>query len=165
VTAPTRRLTVTSAAVALVLAACTADADLAGPPVPDRPFETFAGDETSLAAYTGEPLVVNFFASWCPPCVAELPDLQRVHEDLGDDVRFVGLNTQDSRAAAAELVERTGVTFDLGIDPDGALFRDFEVVGMPSTFLVDADGAVVHRHTGLVTERQLRDLVADHLAP
>ncbi len=148
---------------AVVLAACGSDEEAAGPPVPDDSFETFEGETTSLAAYAGEPLVVNFWASWCPPCIAEMPDLERVHQDVADEVRFIGLNTQDSLPAAEELVVETGVTYDLGLDPDGELFRAFGVTSMPSTFFVDADGRIVHRQAGLITEQQLRDLVDDHL--
>lgn len=139
------------------------DAEAAGPPVPERPFETFDGEELSLADLTGTPLVVNFWASWCPPCVAEMPDLERVHVDLADEVRFIGLNTQDSLQQAQALVTQTGVTYDLGLDPEGALFSDFEVVAMPTTFFVDDAGVIVHRHAGLLTEQQLRDLIDEHL--
>lgn len=143
--------------------AASEDAVAAGPPVPDRTFETFDGQERSLAELTGTPLVVNFWASWCPPCVAEMPDLERVHVDLGDEVRFIGLNTQDDLEQAEVLVTQTGVTYDLGLDPEGALFSDFEVVAMPTTFFVDDAGAIVHRHAGLLTEQQLRDLIDEHL--
>jgi cytochrome c biogenesis protein CcmG, thiol:disulfide interchange protein DsbE len=154
------------ALLALLAAACSSDTTpAAGPAVPDRAYETLDGDQGSLADHVGEPMVVNFFASWCPPCVAEMPDLERVHLAVQDEVRFVGLNTQDSSAAAADLVELTGVSYDIGLDPDGELFRDFEVIAMPSTFFVDADGAIVHRHAGLLTETQLRELVDQHLVP
>ena len=158
-----------AAVAALVLAACTSAPGsdsaepAAGPAVPDRVFETFDGGELSLSELSGEPLVVNFWASWCPPCVAEMPDFERVHLDRADDVRFVGLNTQDTREQAEALALQTGVTYDLGLDPEGALARDFEVISMPSTYFVDADGAIVHRHAGLLTEQQLRDLIDEHL--
>jgi cytochrome c biogenesis protein CcmG, thiol:disulfide interchange protein DsbE len=159
------RLAALLAGLAIVAAACGdgASQTQAGPPVTDRAFERFDGSTTSLTAYEGEPLVVNFFASWCPPCVAEMPDFQRVHLEVADEVTFVGLNTQDQLTAARDLVARTGVTYDIGLDPDGELFRDFEVVAMPSTFFVGADGTVLHRHAGLLTEQQLRDLIDDHL--
>jgi cytochrome c biogenesis protein CcmG, thiol:disulfide interchange protein DsbE len=139
-----------------------ADAD-AGPPVTDRPFETFEGGSTSLPEFAGEPLVVNFWASWCPPCIAEMPEFERVHVDRRDEVRFIGLNTQDNLAQAEALVEQTGVTYDLGLDPEGALFNDFEVIAMPSTYFVNAAGAVVHRHAGILSEQQLQDLIDEHL--
>jgi cytochrome c biogenesis protein CcmG, thiol:disulfide interchange protein DsbE len=158
------RLAATLSALALLVVACGGEAEpVTGPAVPDRAYETLGGGQASLAEHVGEPMVVNFFASWCPPCVAEMPDLERVHLAVQDEVRFVGLNTQDSPTAATELVELTGVSYDIGLDPDGELFRDFEVIAMPSTFFVDADGTIVHRHAGLMTETQLRELVDQHL--
>lgn len=143
-------------------AGADADAD-AGPAVSDRPFETFEGASTSLLEFAGEPLVVNFWASWCPPCIAEMPEFERVHVDRRDEVRFIGLNTQDNLTQAEALVEQTGVTYDLGLDPEGALFNDFEVIAMPSTYFVNAAGAVVHRHAGILSEQQLQDLIDEHL--
>ncbi len=153
----------------VTLAACAGsdasddEAASAGPPVPDRSFETFDGDQTSLPELAGEPMVVNFWASWCPPCIAEMPEFEEVHQDRGDEVRFVGLNTQDDVARAEELAEQTGVTYDLGLDPEGELFRDFEVVSMPSTYLVNEAGAVVERHAGVLDAEQLHELIDEHL--
>ena len=161
----TLRATGAALVLAVVLAACGSggDDEAAGPPAPDREFETFDGEVTSLEAFQGTPVVVNFWASWCAPCIAEMPDFEEVHQEVRDEVRFLGLNTQDSREAADELVERTGVTYDLALDPDGDLFRDFEVFAMPTTFFVDADGHIAHQHSGLATKQQLRDLIEEHL--
>jgi len=155
-------------AAALLLQACAtatgADGDAGdGPRVPERSMATLEGGELSLHELTGTPQVVNLWASWCPPCVAEMPDLERVHLDLGEQVRFVGINTQDDLTQARALAERTGVTYQLTLDPDGAMFRDLEVVAMPTTLLVDADGVIVHRHAGLLTEQQLREMLDEHL--
>lgn len=150
-------------AMVVVLAACSGAESAEGPPVPDLEFETFEGELTSLPEFQGEPVVVNFWASWCAPCIAEMPDFETVHQALQGQVRFLGLNTQDDRASADELVERTGVTYDLALDPDGELLRAFGVVAMPTTYFVSADGRIVHRHSGLATEQQLRELIDEHL--
>ena len=137
----------------------------AGPAVPDRTFTTFEGATTSLTAYEGEPIVVNFWASWCPPCIAEMPEFERVHQERRDEVRFIGLNTQDELELARALAAQTGVTYDLGLDPDGALFNDFEIIAMPSTIFVNGAGAIVHRHAGILNEQQLHALIDEHLTP
>lgn len=131
--------------------------------VPDLPVEAFDGTRVSLADYAGTPLVVNFWASWCPPCIAEMPDLEAVHQATNDQVTFVGIDTQDTPEAAGRLVEQTGVTYDLVRDPDGELFRAFGVFGMPSTFYVDADGTIIDRHTGLLTRDALIEDLEEHL--
>ncbi len=174
---PVRRATATAIGLALLLAACggdqAPDAASSPPPpgatedtsaqrVPDAEVETFDGATTTLADHADIPMVVNFWASWCPPCIAEMPDLEAVHQAVAGQVAFVGVNTQDTPDAAAQMVEETGVTYDLVRDPDGALFRAFEVFGMPSTFYVDADGVIVGRHTGLITRDDLLADLVDH---
>lgn len=101
------------------------------------------GDDVRISDYRGQPLVVNFWGSWCEPCVDEMPDLQRVHESLGDQVAFLGVNVNDAEEAAVRMVARTGVTYDLARDVDGELGQALEVTTFPTTFLIDADGTVV----------------------
>lgn len=138
--------------------------DEAGDPVPDQQISTFDDEPVTLGDYEGEPVVVNFFASWCPPCIAEMRDVfEPLHQELADEVTFLGVATQDERAAALQVVEITEVTYDLAEDPDGALFRALGATGMPATFYVDADGQVVGAHMGALTADQLRSQVDAHL--
>ncbi|MDP8928205.1 MAG: TlpA family protein disulfide reductase [Actinomycetota bacterium] len=131
----------------------------AGVAVPAQSFEMFDGSTASLADYGGRPLVVNFWASWCPPCVAEMPDLERVHQQLAGQVVFLGINTQDTPDRAVDLATQTGVTYDLARDPAGELFQAFGVFGMPSTFFVSAEGEIVDRHTGIITAEMLLERI------
>lgn len=141
----------------------TTSAAPSGPAVPDAEVDDFDGQATSLRDHVGTPVVVNFWASWCPPCIAEMPDLEAVHQAAAGDVTFIGINTQDTAEQAEALVGETGVSYQLLRDPDGALFQAFGVFGMPSTFYVDADGTIVDRHTGLLTRDALVDDLRDHL--
>ncbi len=135
-----------------------------GPPVPTTEFAFFDGSTATLAHYAGEPLVVNFWASWCPSCVAEMKSAFRpVQERLGDEVAFVGFDLQDERSRALALVEETGVLFDLAEDPIGELYTEFGGIGMPFTVFVSPAGEIIHEHNGPLTEAQLDDLIAEHL--
>jgi cytochrome c-type biogenesis protein len=116
-----------------------------------------------LTAYEGRPIVVNFFASWCAPCVTEMPAFEEVHQAMGDQVAFVGLSTSDREEATLELVEETGVTYDLGRDPRGDLLVDFGGFDLPLTVLVDADGVVTSVNTGELTAAELTELIEAQL--
>lgn len=119
--------------------------------VPDISLPTLDGTgEVSPTDYAGQALVINFWASWCTPCVEEMPDFQRVYESVGDQVAFLGVNARDEEEAARRMAETTGVTYDLVRDIDGDLSRALEVTTLPVTVLVLPDGTV-----GQVFQRQV----------
>jgi thiol-disulfide isomerase/thioredoxin len=111
----------------------------------------------------GQPTVINFWATWCAFCVEEMPDLEQVHRDVGDQVRFVGVDREDVADKALELAEATGVSYELVEDRDGSFFRAVQGRGMPTTVFVDAEGTIVYRHAGPVTAEELRALIDEHL--
>ena len=128
----------------------------------DLPFELFNGATSSFEEYRGTPMVVNFWASWCPACIAEMPDFQSVSDAFADQVEFLGLNMQDpNRAGAERLVQETGVTYLLGVDPDGALFAEFGGIGMPTTVFVDSQGNIVDRHSGVLSAESLESRIRE----
>lgn len=127
-----------------------------GARAPQITLEMFDGSTRPLSELYGDrPLIVNFWASWCPPCVAEMPDIEQVHQQLAGQVNFVGINTQDGEEDARRLAGETGVTYPLAWDRQGEIFETFGVFGMPSTFFISSDGRVVERHTGLLTQEAL----------
>ncbi len=131
--------------------------------VPDVALTRFDGSEVSLADYRGQPLVVNFWGSWCQPCVDEMPDLEAVHTSLGEDVTFIGVNIRDEPEAARAMAERTGVTYDLVRDVDGELSRALEVTNWPTTVLVLPDGTVIDSIQRQVSSERLCEKINQSL--
>jgi thiol-disulfide isomerase/thioredoxin len=122
----------------------------AGQHLPTDAYERLDGGTATFAGYQGKPLVVNVWASWCGPCVQEMPAFERVHQDVKDRVAFVGLD--EAKALAA----KTGVTYDLLYDPKGGFVAATGAVSLPSTFFVDSNGKVVSAKTGAFDEAALR---------
>lgn len=132
-------------------------------PVPQARFNYFDGSVGTLADLAGTPAVINFWASWCPPCITEMPAFEAVHVELAAQVAFLGFNVGDEPEAARELAERTGVTYPLAEDPDSRIFRAFGGFGMPTTALVSPEGMIVHVISSRLRAQDLRALIAEHL--
>ncbi len=126
-------------------------------------FTTFDDEVVALSSLHGGPVVVNFFASTCAPCISEMPAFEEVLQQLGDEVTFLGLAVTDQPEEALELVERTGVTYRTAQDKDGSAISDLGGTMLPATVLLDADGQIVGRHNGELDADELRDLIADEL--
>lgn len=133
--------------------------DVTGEVAPDDTFAMLDGGLATFADFAGKPVVVNFFASWCEPCRAEMPDFAAVHAELGDDVTFLGVNLRDRESDARALLAETGVDYPVARDASGALAEAFGVVNMPSTFLLDAEGRIVSSHAGVLTADELRSQI------
>ena len=130
-----------------------------GRPAPRVELPGLRGGRVRLADLRGRPVVLNFWASWCPPCVAEMPEFQRVHRRLGDRVAFLGINQRDQAQAAEELARSSGVTYPLAVDTAGRAFDAFGGLGMPTTVLIRADGTVADSFAGQLDETLLSERI------
>lgn len=135
-----------------------------GEPAPAVEMVDFDGVDMTLAEYAGTPVVLNFWATWCPFCIAEMPDFQTVSQDTLGDVAFLGVNIQDDPGAAAQMATETGVTYRLTRDPQGVVYAAFGGIGMPTTVFVDADGIIREVITGQMSESELRSKIVEHFS-
>jgi cytochrome c biogenesis protein CcmG/thiol:disulfide interchange protein DsbE len=190
---PRIRLLLAGLATAALLAGCTTSGDGSdGPartddvtavdtvlqPCPEQPdeeaadgdalpavaFDCLGGGELDLARAPGVPTVVNLWASWCGPCREELPLMQEVADAAGDRLHVVGVISRDGVPQAASFAEDAGISFPGAFDRDGALMAHLGLNGLPFTFFLDADGALVHSEVGQISSaEELRGLVAEYL--
>lgn len=116
----------------------------------------------SLQEYRGKPLVLNFWASWCGPCREEMPAFQAAATRLGDRVGFLGVNHQDSRSPALQLMKETGVEYASGYDPKGKVAPDYGVRGMPATIFISPEGVVLERRLGQLNAADLDRALKRH---
>jgi thiol-disulfide isomerase/thioredoxin len=130
-----------------------------GEALPSVDLRTSDGGSVSTGQLLGRPLVVNFWYSTCAPCKKELPDIATVHRDLGNQVRFVGVNPLDPDLGVS-FAEGLGVTYELYGGEQ--LAAEVGIANYPVTLLVDASGTIVHQ-TGVVDEASLRTLIDEHL--
>ena len=133
---------------------------------PNFSFTLFQGVDslgagvTDLSQLRGKPLIINFWAGLCPPCRAEMPDLQKFYEGAKDQVTLLGIDIGQftglgNRQDARELLEELGITYPVGYTSDASVIKNYKVLGMPTTVFIDARGEIAKTWTGALNESVL----------
>lgn len=113
------------------------------------------GQQVSLSQYRGKPVIINFWASWCPPCQGETPLLASWYKDQHGHVVLLGLDENDTAASALKFVKAKGVSYPIGFDPNVTVALDYNVEELPQTFFLDAQHRIVDHVLGAVTTADL----------
>lgn len=141
--------------VALGLALPASDSTL-GRPAPDFTAQLLStGNTVSLSRYRGQVILLNIWATWCAPCEAEMPGIQRLYQELGPEGLRVLAVSVDEEAGPAEVrkwAEARHLTFDILQDASRDIERRYRTIGVPESFVIDRQGRVVKRVTGFVLE-------------
>ncbi|MGH2674567.1 MAG: TlpA family protein disulfide reductase [Actinomycetota bacterium] len=133
-------------------------------PAPSFTYPGLHGEDVGSELLQDKVGVVNFWASWCGPCRVEAPGLQRLWERYqGRGVQFLGVNFRDDRYSARAFEDEFGLTYPSAFDPSGSLAGKFQVLALPSTFVIGRDGWIEHQFTGIVSEELIRSLIEDEL--
>ena len=117
------------------------------------------GPDVSLDRLTGRPTLLNLWATWCLPCREEMPLLQEAFVRYGQEVRFLGVDTQDSPESAASFVSDFGIGYPHILDPDGELLSTLGVRGLPVTLAIDESGRIVGKSIGELDAQELQQLI------
>lgn len=153
--------------VGLLAAALVKKSDTPGPGDPAPAFEAElldGGGVLSSEDLRGQPVVMNFWASWCIPCEDEAPLFKEAHERYGDQISFLGVNIKDAKDDALEFDEEWGLEYPDVRDENNRIFSDYGLTGQPETFFLDADGVIVEHVNGPVSPETLELLIAELLA-
>ena len=131
-----------------------------GQAAPDFTLDALQGPPIHLADQTGQVVIVNLWATWCPPCRAEMPMLdafQAVY--VGQGVTVLAVNSEEDVQTVQDFITKNGFTFQVLLDPQAEMQVRFGVLGLPTTFVIDRQGVIQAIHLGEITEEQLKAVV------
>lgn len=130
---------------------------------PDFTVYDIDGNPVKLSDFRGKPTLVNFWASWCVYCIAEMPEFQAKYEELGDEVNFLIINvtdgSQETVESASKLIEESGYTFPVYYDTDMAASYTYGAYSLPMTYGINADGYAVVKANGAIGGEDINTIV------
>ncbi len=133
-----------------------------GAPAPEFTLETLDGRPVALSDLRGKAALINFWASWCPPCLEETPALIAAYDELkrtNPNVEFIGIGTNDDRANLEKFVENNRIPYIIVEDSDGKVSDAYGVLGMPTTVFIDGNGIVRRVWNGAIKKEQVIEIM------
>ena len=121
-------------------------------PAPDFELQALTGEMVSLSDFNDKPVLINFWATWCPPCVQEMPLLQEISDDYAGELVVLPVNGGDSMEQIRAFAEAYEYNLMFLADPENALSLEYSVRGFPTSFFIDVDGLVQGTYVGMMDE-------------
>lgn len=113
-----------------------------GDEAPELELPLYDGGSVSLNELRGKPVFLNFFATWCGPCVRELPDIQKIYEDYGDSVHVLCVNSGEDAETVSEFLADKSYSFPIALDVDNVTTKPYSIEAIPQTFVLDSEGVI-----------------------
>jgi cytochrome c biogenesis protein CcmG, thiol:disulfide interchange protein DsbE len=136
-----------------------------GQAAPSLKLPLVGGGEVDLASYRGQPVLLNFWATWCEPCRAEMPAFERAQQQYRDrGLVVLGVDFQEQDPEIVAFLREIGVTFPSAVDRTGEVTRQWRATGLPTTFLIDRQGIIRDVRVGAFTDSMLEDRLTKLLA-
>jgi peroxiredoxin len=131
-----------------------------GVKAPDFELKTLAGETVKLSDLKGKKVMLNFWATWCPPCKAEMPAMEQFHKEAGDDVVILAVNI-DPHLDVKAFVDENGITFPIPLDAEDKVNEMYQVLSIPTTYFIDTKGNIGNKYIGAMNIDTMKQYAQD----
>lgn len=125
---------------------------------PSFTLDSLAGGKVTVGP-TGKITVINFWATWCPPCLEEMPELDQFAQKNQQKINFYAVNLQESNEKVSDFMNKNRYTMPVLLDKDGVVAKQFQIAAIPTTIIVDKNGLIKHRQSGAMTMNELEGII------
>ena len=136
-----------------------------GDMAPDFTLTTLDGKKVQLSELKGKKVIVNFWATWCPPCKAEMPHMQNFYEDFSDEenieILAVNMTSEDKEESVQNFVQDYELTFPIPLDTEGVVRETYQVLRIPTSYMIDTKGRIQNKIEGPMDENMIKDFVSN----
>jgi peroxiredoxin len=125
---------------------------------PDFTLTDLAGKEVKLKDYRGKKVMLNFWATWCPPCKAEMPAMEKIYQQKSSEIEILAINL-DPQNDVSGFVNENQLSFPVLLDKNGATQHAYSIISIPTTFIIDEKGIITKKHIGSMTLEQMEEII------
>ena len=128
----------------------------------DFKLKDFNGKEVSLSDYKGKKIFLNFWASWCPPCIAEMPEMEELYQETKDsDLVILAVNLSEGTSPIQKFMDSNKYNFQVLFDTDNVVASKYQIVSIPTSFFIDKEGNIAYKHIGSMTIEDMKNYIND----
>lgn len=125
----------------------------------DFEVELLSGEKVKLSDYSGKPVFLNFWATWCGPCVREMPDIEKVKTEYGDKLVVLAINGGELKEDVEAFISKKGFTFNIGVNERGDILEKYDSMYIPLSVFIDKDGVIRERKVGALSYEDMKNIV------
>lgn len=128
---------------------------------PDFTLKDFDGNNVSLSDFRGKKVFLNFWATWCPPCKAEMPDIEKIYQENKDDKDFViiAVDLGEDEETVKNFIDQNKYNFKILLDTDQSVGAQYNITAIPTSFFIDRDGNITNMRRGSMGEEEMREYI------
>lgn len=127
-----------------------------GQKAPNFELETLKGEKVKLSQLQGKKVMLNFWATWCPPCKAEMPFMEKFYQEAADEIEIIAVNI-DTENDVAGFAKDMKITFPILLDKKEQVMKTYQVISIPTTYFIDKKGMIQHKFIGAMSPEKMRE--------
>jgi peroxiredoxin len=131
-----------------------------GAKAPDFELKTLTGETVKLSDLQGKKVMINFWATWCPPCKAEMPAMEQYSKEAGDDVVILAVNI-DPHLDVKAFVDKNGITFPIPLDEEDKVNEMYQILSIPTTYFIDSKGLIGNKYIGAMNHETMKQFMSE----
>lgn len=125
---------------------------------PTFTLKNLAGEKVDLKEYKGRKIMINFWATWCPPCKEEMPAMEKFYKNHSEEIEILAINLDPQNDVKA-FAEKNKLSFPILLDESGTTQQIYQIISIPTTFIIDEDGVILRKHIGSMSYEQMEELL------
>ncbi|MGM0437314.1 MAG: TlpA family protein disulfide reductase [Bacillota bacterium] len=130
-----------------------------GKKAPNFTLKNMDNQEVTLRELEGQKVFINFWASWCPPCKAEMPDIQKLYENYGEDIKIIAVNLEEEKTKIENYLENENLDFTILLDKNKKVANQYLIRAIPTSYFLDENGIIIEKNLGVLSYDKMKEIL------